>query len=302
MISRGEFGAVAVAADPRPARAARRSRATFFIPGHTALAYPDLIREIRDAATRSATTAGCTRTRRTSTSTASARSSAAASKRSSEVAGVRPRGLPLAVGRLQPQHDRRAARERHRLRLVAARRSDFTPYYLRQGDKWSNDRAVRVRRRRSTWSRSRSTGASTTSPHFEFEAGFTVARTPRRPSTRSGRASSTTRTSTARRRLQPRAAPAVDRARPSARDARAADRAHGRERASSSSRWASTPSAGGAPTRLIRGSPRSRFTLGLAVDAPTKLDGILGQRQPGRARTAPGKTDASGSTKKPSGT
>jgi peptidoglycan/xylan/chitin deacetylase (PgdA/CDA1 family) len=47
-LSRGEFGAVAV---PRIlALLARRGiQATFFVPGHTALAYPELVREIRDA-------------------------------------------------------------------------------------------------------------------------------------------------------------------------------------------------------------------------------------------------------------
>ncbi len=44
-ISRGEFGAVAI---PRILRLLERhgARATFFIPGHTALAYPFLVREI----------------------------------------------------------------------------------------------------------------------------------------------------------------------------------------------------------------------------------------------------------------
>ena len=48
MISRGEFGAVAT---PRILKAlsARDIRATFFIPGHTALAYPDTVRAIADA-------------------------------------------------------------------------------------------------------------------------------------------------------------------------------------------------------------------------------------------------------------
>ncbi len=46
-ISRGEFGAVAV---PRILRLLRKHdiRATFFIPGHTLYAYPDLARRIRD--------------------------------------------------------------------------------------------------------------------------------------------------------------------------------------------------------------------------------------------------------------
>jgi peptidoglycan/xylan/chitin deacetylase (PgdA/CDA1 family) len=44
-LSRGEFGAVAV---PRILELLRRHdiRATFFVPGHTALAYPDLVRSI----------------------------------------------------------------------------------------------------------------------------------------------------------------------------------------------------------------------------------------------------------------
>ncbi len=47
MISRGEFGAIAV---PRILDVLARHdiRATFFIPGHTALAYPDLVRRIAD--------------------------------------------------------------------------------------------------------------------------------------------------------------------------------------------------------------------------------------------------------------
>jgi peptidoglycan/xylan/chitin deacetylase (PgdA/CDA1 family) len=47
-LSRGEFGAVAV---PRILALLERRgiRATFFVPGHTALAYPELVRQIRDA-------------------------------------------------------------------------------------------------------------------------------------------------------------------------------------------------------------------------------------------------------------
>jgi peptidoglycan/xylan/chitin deacetylase (PgdA/CDA1 family) len=47
-LSRGEFGAVAV---PRILSLLERHGipATFFVPGHTALAYPELVREIRDA-------------------------------------------------------------------------------------------------------------------------------------------------------------------------------------------------------------------------------------------------------------
>jgi peptidoglycan/xylan/chitin deacetylase (PgdA/CDA1 family) len=47
-LSRGEFGAVAV---PRILALLERRGipATFFVPGHTALAYPELVREIRDA-------------------------------------------------------------------------------------------------------------------------------------------------------------------------------------------------------------------------------------------------------------
>jgi peptidoglycan-N-acetylglucosamine deacetylase len=47
-LSRGEFGAVGV---PRILALLehRGIHATFFVPGHTALAYPDLVREIRDA-------------------------------------------------------------------------------------------------------------------------------------------------------------------------------------------------------------------------------------------------------------
>src|SRR4029453_18382343 len=47
-LSRGEFGAVAV---PRILALLERHDipATFFVPGHPALAYPELVREIRDA-------------------------------------------------------------------------------------------------------------------------------------------------------------------------------------------------------------------------------------------------------------
>jgi peptidoglycan-N-acetylglucosamine deacetylase len=46
-VSRGEFGAVAM---PRILDVFKRHevRTTFFVPGHTALAYPDLVRRIRD--------------------------------------------------------------------------------------------------------------------------------------------------------------------------------------------------------------------------------------------------------------
>src|SRR6266545_826623 len=47
-LSRGEFGAIAV---PRILELLRKHdiRTTFFIPGHTALAFPDAVRMIRDA-------------------------------------------------------------------------------------------------------------------------------------------------------------------------------------------------------------------------------------------------------------
>ncbi|MGH7803018.1 MAG: polysaccharide deacetylase family protein [Candidatus Binatia bacterium] len=137
MISRGEFGAVAV---PRILDLLKRHRmrTTWCVPGHTALAYPDLVRRIRDEGHEIAHHGWVHEN--------PARLDEAEERRVLErgfealdrVAGVRPRGYRSPAWDLSP-------------RTVALlleygfewdsslMGSDFFPYWVRTGDRWSPD-------------------------------------------------------------------------------------------------------------------------------------------------------------------
>ena len=134
-ISRGEFGAVAI---PRilDLLAAHDARATFFTPGHTALAYPELVREIRDQGHELAHHGWV-------------HESPAAFDRAGECANFE-RGLEALdrVAGVRPIGYRAPAQEFSRNTIdvlleygmaydSSCAGSDFTPYRLRRGDRWS---------------------------------------------------------------------------------------------------------------------------------------------------------------------
>ena len=198
-ISRGEFGAVAV---PRILDLLERHSiaTTFFIPGHTALAYPGLIRDIRD--------------------------------RGHEIghhgwvhenpATLRPRrrarGLRAAASRPSRRSPASSRRATDRPRSTSARTRSTScsrtaspttlPVRLPTSRRTTCGRATSGRTtepyasaRPSTSSRSPSTGGSATSPTSSSPRASPSLRTRRRRCTRSGRASSTTHMRTARGRI-----------------------------------------------------------------------------------------------------
>lgn len=137
MISRGEFGAVAT---PRILDLLRRRgiRASWCVPGHTALAYPDLIRRIRDEG-HELVHHGWVHENPASFDEAGERRVLERGLEALErVAGVRPRGYRSPAWDLSPRS----------VDLLleygfdydsSCMGSDFFPYYLRSGDRWSLD-------------------------------------------------------------------------------------------------------------------------------------------------------------------
>ncbi len=170
-ISRGEFGAVAV---PRILALLERhdALATFFVPGHTALAYPDLVRQIRDAGHEIAhhgwvheNPAGL-----------DLQGEREVFERGLEaldrIAGVRPDGYrsPAADFSVNTIDVLLEYGMRYDSSCSGA---DFTPYYLRQGDRWSKTGPYEFGVPRDlvelpfSWSLD-------DFPHFEFEVGWST--------------------------------------------------------------------------------------------------------------------------------
>jgi peptidoglycan-N-acetylglucosamine deacetylase len=136
-ISRGEFGAVAI---PRILELLSRhgARATFFVPGHTALAYPFLVREIH-AAGHELGHHGWVHENPAGLDPAAEREVFRRGLDALEqVAGVRPAGYRSPAADFS-----RATIDvlvEHGMSYDSScSGSDFTPYYLRQGDRWSKD-------------------------------------------------------------------------------------------------------------------------------------------------------------------
>jgi len=139
MLSRGEFGAVAI---PRILKllADRDIRATFFIPGHTALAYPETVRAIADAGHE----IGHHGWVHESPADFDAAGERANLERGFEaldaVAGARPRGYrsPAAV---LTEASLPLLLEYGFLYDSSCMATDFYPYYLRLDDRWSTTEA-----------------------------------------------------------------------------------------------------------------------------------------------------------------
>jgi peptidoglycan/xylan/chitin deacetylase (PgdA/CDA1 family) len=177
-ISRGEFGAVAV---PRILALLERRhvRATFFVPGHTALAYPELVREI-DAAGHEIGHHGWVHENPAKQGSEGER---AVFERGLEaldrVAGVRPTGYRSPAAEFS--RDTIDVLLEYGMRYDSScSGSDFTPYYLRQGDRWSKTEAYEFGEPADlvelpfSW-------LLDDFPHFEFEVGWSTDQSP--PST-----------------------------------------------------------------------------------------------------------------------
>ena len=138
-LSRGEFGAVAV---PRILALLERHElpATFFIPGHTAVAYPELVRSIRDAG-HEIGHHGWVHEPLSALDPARERELFQRGLDAlEEAAGVRP------VGYRAPNVDVSANTveilvEFGMLYDASFSATDFEPYYLRTGDRWPSDDA-----------------------------------------------------------------------------------------------------------------------------------------------------------------
>jgi len=137
MISRGEFGAVAV---PRLLDLLKRHRmrTTWCVPGHTALAYPDLVRRIRDEGHEIAHHGWVHENPAALDEASERRVLERGFEALAEVAGVLPRGYRSPAWDLSPRS----------IGLLleygfewdsSLMGSDFHPYWVRSGDRWSAD-------------------------------------------------------------------------------------------------------------------------------------------------------------------
>jgi peptidoglycan/xylan/chitin deacetylase (PgdA/CDA1 family) len=172
MISRGEFGAVAM---PRilDLLSKHTIATTFFVPGHTALAYPDLTREIRDRGHE----LGHHGWVHENPATYDLEGERTIFRRGLEalhdVAGIEPKGYRSPSVDFSP-NTISVLREFGILYDSSCSGSDFEPYYLREGDEWPADapyvfgRSVDLVELPFYW------GLSDFA-HFEFVTGFTVA-------------------------------------------------------------------------------------------------------------------------------
>jgi peptidoglycan/xylan/chitin deacetylase (PgdA/CDA1 family) len=171
-ISRGEFGAVAI---PRILDLLEQHEisTTFFVPGHSARAYPQLTREIRDRGHEIGHHGWVHENPAHFDLEGEREVFRRGLEALEEVAGVRPRGYRSPSVDFSP-NTIDILLENGILYDSSCSGSDFTPYYLRQGDRWPSDapyefgRSVDLVEIPFYW------GLSDFA-HFEFVAGFTVA-------------------------------------------------------------------------------------------------------------------------------
>lgn len=171
-ISRGEFGAVAI---PRILDLLDRQQitTTFFIPGHSALAYPELTREIRDRGHEIGHHGWVHENPAHFDLDGERRVFRRGLDALQEAAGVQPRGYRSPSVEFSP-NTIDILIEHGILYDSSCSGSDFFPYYLRQGDRWSADSpyefgsSVDIVELPFYW------GLSDFA-HFEFQAGFTLA-------------------------------------------------------------------------------------------------------------------------------
>ena len=134
-ISGGEFSAVAI---PRILALLARHGvpATFFVPGHTALAYPHLVREIRDAGHEIGHHGWVHENPALFDIEGERRNFERALEALDEVAGVRPVGYRSPSGQFSV-NSIGVSLEYGMSYESTFLGSDFHPYYLRVGDRWS---------------------------------------------------------------------------------------------------------------------------------------------------------------------
>jgi peptidoglycan/xylan/chitin deacetylase (PgdA/CDA1 family) len=136
-LSRGEFGAVAV---PRILALLERQgiSATFFVPGHTALAYPELVRAIRDAGHELGHHGWVHEPLSTLDPAEERRLLERGLEALDRVAGVRPAGyrapnVDVSVNTVDLLLEQGFAYD------ASFSATDFEPYYLRSGDRFPTD-------------------------------------------------------------------------------------------------------------------------------------------------------------------
>ncbi|HIF08811.1 MAG TPA: polysaccharide deacetylase [Sneathiellales bacterium] len=137
MISRGEFGATAL---PRILELTRRHNvlATFFVPGHTALAFPDLVKKIADEG-HELGHHGWVHENPADFNEAGERLNLERGFDAlHKAAGVRPVGYRSPAWDFSPNTVNLLA-EHGFLYDSSGMANDFYPYYLRTGDTWSLD-------------------------------------------------------------------------------------------------------------------------------------------------------------------
>jgi peptidoglycan/xylan/chitin deacetylase (PgdA/CDA1 family) len=134
-ISRGEFGAFAL---PRILAMLKRQdvQATFFVPGHTALAYPSLIASIRDEGHEIGHHGFVHESPADFDEDGEREVFGRGLDALERVAGVRPRGY-RAPGCVVTPHTIDILLENDIVYDSNFGASDFAPYYLRNGDAWS---------------------------------------------------------------------------------------------------------------------------------------------------------------------
>jgi peptidoglycan/xylan/chitin deacetylase (PgdA/CDA1 family) len=134
-ISRGEFGAFAL---PRVVRllAKHEAKATFFVPGHTAVAYPDLVRLIRDEGHEIGSHGWVHESPLELDADAERRVMERALEALDAVAGVRPTGY-RAPSAVHSESTIELLLELGYSYDASLSASDFVPYYLRRGDRVS---------------------------------------------------------------------------------------------------------------------------------------------------------------------
>jgi peptidoglycan/xylan/chitin deacetylase (PgdA/CDA1 family) len=175
MISRGEFGPVAI---PRILSLLERhaARATFFIPGHTALAYPWLVREIVAAGHEVGHHGWVHENPALQTVEAEREIFRRGLDALGRVAGVEPIGYRSPAANFSV-NTIDVLLENGLVYDSSCAGSDFTPYYLRQGDVVSKTepyvfgQAANLVEMPFSWSLD-------DFPHFEFEVGWSTDQAP----------------------------------------------------------------------------------------------------------------------------
>lgn len=137
MISRGEFGATAL---PRILDLTRRHNilATFFVPGHTALAFPDLVKRISDEGHELGHHGWVHENPADFDEAGERRNLERGFEALQKAAGVRPVGYRSPAWDFS-QNTVDLLVEHGFLYDSSCMANDFYPYYLRSGDKWSLD-------------------------------------------------------------------------------------------------------------------------------------------------------------------